>query len=223
MSQPSLDAPPGRGLHASAARGLLAPLESFRAGPAALAFVRRPLADDLCAGELAAGALETVETDLGARPFDVEPLTRALPDPLRAPWLRELRALADLFVRAADPRTIHALFGAVRDHRCPKFHVDAYRARLVCTFAGPTTEWIPGELVDWGAAEGGFCATIEAANLAIARDPSNVRRAANGDALVMKGRTWPGIDGRGAMHRSPPLAPGESRLVLILTSERGDD
>jgi hypothetical protein len=223
MPRPSLDACRDGGSAASASRRRPDPLESFRSGPVVLAFVGRPLFADLRADALARELPENVELDLGPAPFDPAPLTRALPEALRAPWLRELRALTDLFVRAAEPRAIHAFFGAVRDHRCPKFHVDAYRARLVCTFAGPTTEWIPGELVDWRAAGDGLYATVEAANRAISRDPANVRRATNGDALLLKGRTWPGIDGRGAMHRSPPLAPGESRLVLILTSERGEE
>jgi len=59
----------------------------------------------------------------------------------------------------------------------------------------------------------------ERANLAIARSPRAIRRASAFDVVLLKGDSWPGMDGRGAVHRSPPItAIGAKRLVLTFTS-----
>lgn len=82
---------------------------------------------------------------------------------------------------------------AVTGDACRKFHADHVPARLVTTYRGPGTEWLPaGET-----------------------DPERVRRLAAGAVGLFKGRTWPGADP--IIHRSPPIAgTGLTRVVLVI-------
>jgi len=89
---------------------------------------------------------------------------------------------------------------------------------LLTTYVGPGTEWIPGHAVNRRVLDEPIeCA--HASNSAIVRDPSAVRRARAGDVMIMKGRRWPGEEGRGAVHRSPPIAgTGQRRILLMVTA-----
>ncbi len=108
---------------------------------------------------------------------------------------------------------------AVWSDACRKFHADFVGLRLLCTYAGPGTEFISNEFVSRDV-ELDTSRSIEAisqANAQMIADPSAVRRAHEGDVLVLKGELWPHNRGRGAMHRSPPIeAAGQRRLVLTI-------
>ncbi len=151
------------------------------------------------------------------------PLT-SLVDPLRdALGIEEARALTD------DVRLLAAtLFAATRashvdaclsvstDDGCRKFHVDRRHARLLCTYVGPGTEWVANAAVRRDA----LCSDtddVARANDIVVRDWRKVRSVARGWVAVLKGELWPGNDGNGLVHRSPPISSlGLTRLVLAL-------
>src|SRR5690606_9784866 len=96
-----------------------------------------------------------------------------------------------------------------------RFHVDYHALRLVCTYAGPGTEWVARDDVDRRKLAARHL-ELEAAHRAAGIRPTDVRRLAPGDVLLMKGKGWPGA--HGPVHRSPPVeAAGQRRLVLTLT------
>jgi hypothetical protein len=81
----------------------------------------------------------------------------------------------------------------VIDDPCRKFHVGSVGLRLLCTYAGPGTEWIePG---------------------------GNIRRMTTMEVAVFKGSAFLGAGPR-VLHRSPPVSSGtfvdQSRLVLCI-------
>lgn len=85
---------------------------------------------------------------------------------------------------------------------CPRFHVDNVPLRLLTTYAGPGTEWLPGQ-----ASEG--------LDLPTAQPPvDNIQRLQPGDVALLKGEKWQGNEGAGLVHRSPPGQQG--RLLLSL-------
>ena len=140
-----------------------------------------------------------------------------LPVAARA-WVHD--DLTDLLERlgslAAAPR-LRVWFGPVRGDQCRKFHVDYVRYRLVTTYVGPGTEWVPPGAVARAALEHPPDCPCDA-NRAIVPDGAAVQHAAIGDVLVMKGALHP--DGRGVVHRSPPIAgTGVTRVVLIASAE----
>lgn len=144
--------------------------------------------------------------------FDVGPWLTDMPPDLRAWMERDLRDLATRLALAGSASRLRFFFGPVRDDRCRRFHHDYVQLRLVCTYAGPGTEWVSEAHVNREAMQREWCC-VDDANRAIVA-PEHVRHASVGDVLVFKGAHHRTSAGRGAVHRSPPL-DGATRVVLI--------
>jgi hypothetical protein len=133
--------------------------------------------------------------------------------PLRA----DVGRLLQLFAALSGVPRIQVFFGAVRNDQCRRFHVDYVRLRLVTTYLGPGTEWLPEDAVCRERLELAPPSPAEA-NRQIVRDGSKIRRANAGDVVLLKGERYPGNE-RAAVHRSPPIQElGLTRVVLVATS-----
>lgn len=100
---------------------------------------------------------------------------------------------------------------------CPRFHVDYVPCRLVTTYHGYATEWLPHHLVDR--------AKLGAGNQGKADDQSGLYQCAqdiqnlkSGDVALLKGERWQGNENAGLVHRSPQLNPDQPRLLLTIDS-----
>ncbi len=98
---------------------------------------------------------------------------------------------------------------------CPKFHVDRVPCRLVTTYQGIATEWLPHQVVDR--------AKLGVDNNRQTDNPpghfhgqNNVQRLSSGDIALLKGELWEGNENAGLVHRSPTVSTGEYRLLLTL-------
>ena len=105
----------------------------------------------------------------------------------------DFRRLARRFSALTASSVVRMRLEHVIDDSCRKFHVDAVGLRLLCTYAGPGTEWI---------------------------DPGGkIRRMTTMEVAIFKGSAFPGAGPR-ILHRSPPLSSGTfvgpSRLVLCI-------
>jgi hypothetical protein len=109
------------------------------------------------------------------------------------PLYGDFRRLAGRFAMLAASPLVRMRLEHVVDDSCRKFHVDAVGLRLLCTYAGPGTEWM-----DIGG---------------------KVRRMTMMEVAIFKGTAFPGAGPR-VLHRSPPLSAGmlagQSRLVLCI-------
>jgi hypothetical protein len=94
---------------------------------------------------------------------------------------------------------------------CPRFHVDRVVLRAVVTFAGPGTQ-----LVDVRHVDRARLAEVERPDADALSPDAAVLEAAVGDVVWLKGEAWAGNEGRGAIHRSPAVPEGSTRLVLTL-------
>lgn len=140
-----------------------------------------------------------------------------VPAAARAWLLEDLRRLTAAFSRAAGATAVAACMSVVDSDSCRKFHVDHMRLRLLCTYRGPGTEWLADADTDRTAFDPDDH-DWDRVNARIVRRPDAVRRAHAGDVVMLKGETWPGAAGRGAVHRSPPIeALGLTRLVFKLS------
>ncbi|MEN2395030.1 DUF1826 domain-containing protein [Pseudomonas halotolerans] len=90
---------------------------------------------------------------------------------------------------------------------CPRFHVDHVPVRLITTYAGAGSQWLK---------EGGMDRRCLAQPEAEPSDPRAVEQLVSGDVALLKGEKWHGNEGRGLIHRSPQLPPGQRRLILTL-------
>ncbi len=164
----------------------------------------------------ARGAPPKFDRILRAPRYDVDRAIRGLPDAARC-WLADdIATLLDRFARFTKASRLRVSFGAVSSDQCKKFHMDYVNYRLVTTYTGPGTEWVPEHAVCRQALKRPADCPSEA-NRAIVRHVSAIRRAGPGDVLVMKGTLHP--HGLGAVHRSPPVeATGQLRVVLTAST-----
>jgi hypothetical protein len=152
--------------------------------------------------------------------FDAQALPSLLPaladGALLRSWAADIEELARLFTDLTGERSLQASLATVETNKCRKFHADYKPLRLVCTYAGPGTEWVDDRDAD-RAAMGHEETCFDTANLRIVPRGSRIQRAHPGDVLILKGESFPGNHGRGAVHRSPPIeGTGERRLMLTL-------
>lgn len=148
--------------------------------------------------------------------YDLSTATHGLAEPARA-WLTiDIAVLLARLAGRADARRLRVSFGAVRADQCRKFHVDYVRYRLVTTYVGPGTEWVPDDAVSRDALNHPVDCPCDA-NKEIVRRASAVRHAHAGEVLVMKGARHE--RGGGVVHRSPPIeGTGRVRVVLIAST-----
>lgn len=98
---------------------------------------------------------------------------------------------------------------------CPRFHVDKVPCRLVCTYQGASTEWLPQNLVDrrkLGRGNNGL-ADEESGLFQTTQD---INQLNVGDVAILKGELWEGNENAGLVHRSPQVPEKENRLLLTL-------
>ena len=99
---------------------------------------------------------------------------------------------------------------------CPRFHVDRTGIRLLCTYRGPGTEWLPEHLAD-RSRMGPLAGGLPDASSGLILDANAVGRAPACSLILLKGTLWQGNAGRGAIHRSPAVTEAEApRIVLAL-------
>lgn len=106
--------------------------------------------------------------------------------------------------------TVQIRLERITGNACRLFHPDRVPFRLVCTYAGPGTQWLPEDACNRpGIGQGN--------NDLICRDWSRVQSLRPFWAGLMKGDLWPGAaDNSGVVHRSPPVAGGQWRLFLSI-------
>jgi hypothetical protein len=91
----------------------------------------------------------------------------------------DIEALAELFLRVTGASEVRLHLEHVADDACRCHHVDAVRLRMLCTYAGPGTEWLDS----W----------------------SRTHRMAVMQVGIFKGTPFPN-NGLRVLHRSPPVS-----------------
>ena len=179
---------------------------------------KRPLPDELLSSVdafirtavlkkavLAVTAKDTHEVLVSA--FGEEQISHTLSD--------DIAQLVDMFCCLFDLKRAGLRLTIMDSAMCPKFHVDKIPCRLVCTYHGIATEWLPNHLIDrtkLGA--GSLGETDEESGLF--NNTNTIQRLSRGDVALIKGEYWEGNEGAGLVHRSPPIASGANRLLLTL-------
>jgi len=108
----------------------------------------------------------------------------------------DIGALAQIIAKTLKTRQIRIRLDVSDEVMCPKFHVDNVPARLLCTYRGTGTQYVP---------EG-----LEA-------DPERIGQVARGAVALFRGGAWPGTERTGLLHRSPDPDTGAGpRLLLVI-------
>ncbi len=99
---------------------------------------------------------------------------------------------------------------------CPRFHVDRVPVRMICSYGGIGTEWLPEYALNRTKLGMGGCGLPDEQSGLIA-DSTAIRQMPAYAVGLMKGENWEGNEGRGLVHRSPtPTAVQPRRLLLTL-------
>lgn len=172
--------------------------------PTGLALVRRP-ACSLCLwprtpepalaallDELDPALIGRVRIEAPLRGL-AQALAAALPERRLQPLREDALTCAALLARVAGAVAVRLRLECIADDACRRFHADNVALRLLCTYLGPGTEWLPDPTA-----------------------PCTIRRVPTLAVALLKGRAW-GDGGAACVHRSPPIAGrGVRRLLLAV-------
>lgn len=128
---------------------------------------------------------------------------------------QDIAKLVEMFACLFDLSEVSLRLAVLGKAMCPRFHVDRVPCRLVTTYQGAATEWLPHHAVDrskLGHGNGGL--PDDKSGLLL--NPEDMTQLSFGDVALLKGERWAGNEGAGLVHRSPAVLPGERRLLLTV-------
>lgn len=97
----------------------------------------------------------------------------------------------------------------INTNMCRRFHTDLNDIRLLCTYSGPGTLWLPENNVNRKV-----LASRDESE-AVFYDAGAIQQASAGDILLLKGALYPVANTSAIVHRSPTIEEsGERRLLL---------
>ena len=154
-------------------------------------------------GEVNLLSLDTFESDLF---IELKKWQTSEPDMTK--WVAQDMALnIKLFIESTGAKEVFVKVEPVASDMCKLLHVDSNYARMLCTYVGDGTLWLPNSMANRNFLGKGN-------NDDIAKDPNSIFQAGILDVLILKGGLWPINHIGGAIHRSPPIRNGQNRLLL---------
>lgn len=127
----------------------------------------------------------------------------------------DIAELVDMFCYLFELKQAGVRLKVLDKAMCPKFHVDKVPCRLVTTYQGVATEWLPHEVVDQTKL-GWACNGLPDSESGLYQKESDIQQLHCGDVALLKGTLWEGNENAGLVHRSPELIANEKRLILTL-------
>ncbi len=122
--------------------------------------------------------------------------------------LHDVRVLLDEAFALSAGNRVKLILKTVADDACTKFHTDGYDYRLLCTYVGEGTEWVPDAYVNRAK-------LVKGTNTEIVTDLLQVQRLSAFDVAILKGEASHANRGKGIVHRSPTIeATGDLRWLL---------
>ena len=126
-----------------------------------------------------------------------------------------LAELVDMFCYLFELKRVGLRLTTLDRAMCPKFHFDRVPCRLVTTYHGVATEWLPHSTVDrTKLGEGSQGLGDDESGLF--QNRQDIQQLNTGDVALLKGELWEGNEYAGLVHRSPQVLSGENRLLLTL-------
>jgi Protein of unknown function (DUF1826) len=134
------------------------------------------------------------------------------PYPAADLMLDDISAIIARFRQLSNYSALQVRLDAVDHYGCKKFHTDAVGLRLLSTYHGAGTEWLPETAVDRKAL--GCCEAHD-----ICTDISAIQRMDTGYIGILKGSVYDNKTTGGIVHRSPPVK-GERNGRLLLCVDK---
>tara|TARA_B100001109_G_scaffold255859_1_gene261749 strand:+ start:8455 stop:9111 length:657 start_codon:yes stop_codon:yes gene_type:complete len=129
---------------------------------------------------------------------------------------KDIRQLLNQFARVSEASSFRLGFFVVDSNMCRRFHTDINDLRLLCTYKGQGTFWLPEEAANRKEHHNG------GDNENIVKEPTLIQQTQVGDVMILKGALYP--DAKAAIHRSPSIEESnEKRLLLRIDTNEFDD
>lgn len=183
-----------------------------------IAIWRRDLPGDLSnAARHILGCEPHLQVSVSVSPENAcETLSRTLDTEYGASTLvTDIVELVDMFCCLFDLKYAGLRLTAPGHAMCPRFHVDKVPCRLVTTYTGKATEWLPHERVDRSKLGPGS-QELPDDESGLYSSNADIQKLETGEVALLKGESWIGNENGGLVHRSPRLEAGERRLLLTL-------
>ena len=122
-------------------------------------------------------------------------------------FIKDATYLLDSFREVSQAQDFRLMLATVNSNMCRKFHTDINTIRMLCTYAGPGTEWLSDDVTEQIQSQ------HHGRKGDVIVDESFIYRVGTGDVVILKGALYP--EGNPIMHRSPSIElSGGKRLLL---------
>jgi len=135
--------------------------------------------------------------------------------PGRSALINDIVELAEMFALLFDLERVGLRMALLHRAMCPRFHVDHVPCRLLTSYSGPATEWLPNHLLNrLKLGKSGHGLTDRQSG--VYQSDHHIQHLETGDVALLKGESWQGNEGFGLVHRSPAPTNGNKRLLLSI-------
>jgi len=126
--------------------------------------------------------------------------------------LEDISETLRLFVRITQASSFRLMLTTVSTNMCSRFHTDINDLRLLCTYIGPGTLWLPDEAIDHKASR------TRSNNQELVIDEQQIQQVSAGDIVILKGALFP--EAKPILHQSPAIEQiGGKRLLLRIDTD----
>ena len=127
----------------------------------------------------------------------------------------DIAQLVEMFCCLFDLEDVGLRLTALDSAMCPRFHVDRVPCRLITTYMGKGTQWLPHHCADRSKLGAGNQGRKDAQS-GLYSSRQSIQTLAPGDVALLKGESWQDNEGAGLIHRSPAVNHDHKRLLLTL-------
>ena len=128
---------------------------------------------------------------------------------------KDISKLVKMFCELFEENRAWLRIDAISKPMCPRFHTDYVRCRLVTTYVGPGTQWLPHHLVNRSKLGHGNQGQPDDKS-GLFQKNVKIEQLEVGHVAMLKGESWDGNDGSGLVHRSPHAEKEYKRLYMTI-------
>ena len=128
---------------------------------------------------------------------------------------KDISSLVSMFCEFFDESCAWLRIDAIAKPMCPRFHTDFVRCRLVTTYVGPGTQWLPHHLVNRSKLGHGNQGQPDDKS-GLYQENVKIEQLEIGHVALLKGESWNGNNGSGLVHRSPHSKKEYKRLYVTI-------
>ena len=129
-------------------------------------------------------------------------------------FYKDVSMLVKMFHYLFDIKNIGFRLRVLDHAMCPRFHVDRVPCRLITTYRGIASEWLPHNKVDRGKLGAGNQGKPDEES-GIYKNILDIKHLNEGDVGLFKGESWQGNEGAGLVHRSPKVKNEDQKRLLL--------